>query len=107
MIITWWRMKRNISNVRPTPQRTCAACRQVKAKREMLRLVRNPGGDVEIDVSGKKEGRGTYLCRDRACWEKALKGKQLEHALKGSITREDLERLYKAGQDLLKELTIG
>jgi predicted RNA-binding protein YlxR (DUF448 family) len=93
--------------VRRVPQRTCAACRQIKAKREMLRLVRTPGGGVEIDVSGKKEGRGTYLCRDRACWEKAQKGKQLEHALKGSINQEDLERLYKVGKDLLKELTSG
>jgi predicted RNA-binding protein YlxR (DUF448 family) len=73
----------------------------------MLRLVRTPGGDVEIDISGKKEGRGTYLCRDRSCWEKALKGKQLEHALKGSISRDDLERLYNAGKDLLKESSSG
>ena len=73
----------------------------------MVRLVRTPGGGVEIDSSGKKEGRGAYLCRDRACWEKALKGKQLEHALKGNINRNDLERLYKDGKDLLKELTSG
>src|SRR4030042_1719542 len=94
---------RNIYSARPSagkaqPQRTCAACRKIKPKREMVRLVRTPRGDVEIDISGKREGRGAYLCRDRACWEKALKGKQLEHALKGSITREDLDRLYKVGQ---------
>jgi len=100
-------MRRNISNARPVPQRTCAACRQVKDKREMVRLVRTPAGAVEIDTSGKKEGRGAYLCHDRACWEKALKGGPLEHALKGKINRNDTERLYKEGQNLLKELTSG
>jgi len=73
----------------------------------MVRLVRTPGGDVAIDTSGKMEGRGAYLCRDWACWEKALKGNQLEHALKGNINRNDIERLYKDGKDLLKELTSG
>ena len=73
----------------------------------MVRLVRTPVGDVEIDTSGKKEGRGAYLCRDWACWEKALKGKQLEHALKGKINQNGLERLSKAGKDLLEESTSG
>ena len=100
-------MRRNIYNARPVPQRTCAACRQVKDKREMVRLVRTPAGAVEIDSSGKKEGRGAYLCRDRACWEKALKGNHLQHALKGNVNRNDLERLYEEGKDLLKELTSG
>jgi len=103
---------KNISSPRtiagkPTPQRSCVACRQTKAKREMVRLLRNSGGEVEIDISGKKEGRGAYLCRDWACWQKALKGKQLEHALKGKINQNDLERLGKDGKDLLKELNIG
>lgn len=62
---------------------------------------------MEIDTSGKKEGRGAYLCRDWACWEKALKGKQLEHALKGKINQNELERLSKAGKDLLEESTSG
>jgi predicted RNA-binding protein YlxR (DUF448 family) len=73
----------------------------------MIRLVRTSVGDVEIDASGKKEGRGAYLCPDRACWEKALKGKQLEHALRGSVTQADLERLFQSGKDLLKELISG
>lgn len=73
----------------------------------MVRLVRTAEGSVEIDISGKKVGRGTYLCRDWACWEKALKGNQLEHVLKGKINRHDLERLDKEGKELLKELTSG
>jgi predicted RNA-binding protein YlxR (DUF448 family) len=92
---------------KPKLQRTCIACRQTKPKREMVRLVRTPAGEVEIDVKGKKEGRGAYLCRDRACWEKALKSKQLEYALKEKITQNDLERLDKAGREILKELASG
>jgi len=73
----------------------------------MIRLVRTSSGNVEIDASGKKEGRGAYLCPDRSCWEKALKGKQLEHALRGKFRQVDLEQLLKSGKDLLKELISG
>jgi len=69
----------------------------------MVRLVRTAEGEVEIDITGKKEGRGAYICRDRACWEKALKSQQLEHALKAKINQENLERLGEDGEKLLKE----
>ena len=78
------------------------ACRQIKTKRELVRLVRTPEGNIEIDSSGKKKGRGTYLCPVWECWEKALKGNQLEHALRGGLTRDNREQLIKHGQDLLK-----
>ncbi|MFH1648011.1 MAG: YlxR family protein [Chloroflexota bacterium] len=94
-------MKRT-SSTRPVPQRTCVACRQTRAKRELVRLVRTHGGDIEIDTSGKKEGRGAYLCPDRGCWEKALRGRQLEHTLRGSLTAADRERIARQGQELLK-----
>lgn len=106
MITPRWKMRKNSSSppaAKPAPQRTCAACRQVKDKKDMVRLVRTPGGTVEIDASGKKEGRGAYLCRDLVCWEKGLKGKQLEHAFKTEINRGNLEELFKNGKDLLKE----
>jgi uncharacterized protein len=98
---------KNYSSPRPAPQRTCTACRQVKDKRAMLRLVRTPAGKLEIDSSGKKEGRGAYLCRDAACWEKALKSNQLEHAFKNKLNQSDLERIYQEAKDLLKESTSG
>lgn len=79
------------------------ACRRIKAKRELVRLVRTRGGDIEIDVTGKKEGRGAYICPDRECWEKALKGKQLEHILRCNITQDNREQLVRSGKDLLKE----
>ncbi len=83
-------------------QRTCVACRQVKAKRELVRLVRTSEGTVEIDSRGKKEGRGAYLCPTWECWNTALKGNQLEHALRSSLTRENREQLGKLGKELLK-----
>ncbi len=99
-------MKKNTLNpkqVKPAPQRTCAACRQVKDKKELVRLVRTPDGKIEIDATGKREGRGAYLCRDLACWDKLAKGKQLEHAFKSVINKVELEQLIINGKDLLKE----
>jgi len=84
------------------PQRTCVACRRVGDKRQLVRVVRNAAGDVEIDTTGKKEGRGAYICPDPACWEKALKGKQLELHLKCRLTREDRQRLVKDSAGLVK-----
>jgi len=87
---------------RPVPQRTCLACRSVKAKRELVRLVRNSEGCIEIDATGKKEGRGAYICPDLACWEKALKGRQLERSLRCSLTPADRAGLMEKAEDLIK-----
>ncbi len=71
------------------PQRTCIACRQVKPKRELLRIVRTPQGRVEIDAVGKKSGRGAYLCANRSCWQTGLKKKRLEQELEVTLVEED------------------
>ena len=71
------------------PQRTCVACRTTDSKRGLVRIVRTASGTVEVDETGKKPGRGAYLCKSRECWDKALKGKILEYALKTAITAED------------------
>lgn len=76
------------------PQRTCVGCLRVRLKRVMVRVVRTPQGEVEVDPTGKKSGRGAYLCRQRSCWETALAKGRLAHALKVAITdeaRADLE----------------
>jgi predicted RNA-binding protein YlxR (DUF448 family) len=106
-MIPSWRTKR-IYKEKPgaakrEPQRTCVACRQVKAKRELVRVVRTPQGDIEIDITGKKEGRGAYICPSQECLEKALKGKQLEHVLKSSLTPANRDNIIKSGKELLKE----
>jgi len=73
------------------PQRTCVACREVIAKRSLIRIVRLPEG-VAIDPTGKLAGRGAYLHDRRSCWERGLKG-ALSHALKIELTDQDRELL--------------
>lgn len=86
------------------PQRTCIACRTVRGKRELVRIVRTTANHVEADATGKKAGRGAYLCRQRECWELVLSGTagevltsrgRLEHALKleTPIDPQDLAHL--------------
>jgi uncharacterized protein len=78
------------------PQRTCISCRTVRGKRELLRIVRTLENHVEADPSGKKSGRGAYLCRVRECWETILSAPgRLENALKLEmpISPDDLAQL--------------
>ena len=84
---------------RHVPQRTCVACRASRPKRELVRIVRTPEGAVMVDDTGRRSGRGAYLCRQRDCWETALDRRQLEHALKVPLTVETQARLreYAAG----------
>ena len=72
-----------------------------------MRLVRTREGNIEIDVSGKKEGRGAYVCPDPECWKKALTGKQLEHTLRCNLTGNNREQVLKNGKNLLKEIAIA
>lgn len=90
-----------------TPQRICLACRQAKPKQELIRLVKTPAGKIEIDVTGKSDGRGAYLCKNPACWEKIVRSNALEHAFRSIMRREDREELTARGQAMLKELDIG
>jgi len=83
-------------------QRTCVACRRISVKGDLVRLVRTAGGDIEVDLSGKKTGRGAYLCPSRECWETALQGNRLEHALRGSLNRDNREQLVENIGDLIK-----
>ena len=75
------------------PQRMCISCRERSAKRILIRIVRTPEGSVDIDPTGKKNGRGAYLCDDPACWRRALSGEALARALKTDLTTESVERL--------------
>ena len=74
---------------RRVPQRTCVACRQVAGKRTLVRIVRTPEGRVEVDPTGKRNGRGAYLHADPACWDLALKRNALQHALKIELSESD------------------
>ena len=88
-------------STRHIPQRTCVACRKVRPKRELIRLVRISNGTVEVDTDERKPGRGAYLCRARECWEIGLKGSRLEHTLRTSLTPDNREQLIRYGKDLL------
>ena len=88
--------------IKHVPQRTCVACRKVKPKRELIRLVRVPDGSVEVDTTGKKAGRGAYLCEVPECWEVGLKGDRLGNVLRVKLTQENRERLIRNGGDLLQ-----
>jgi len=70
------------------PQRTCVACRTGQAKVALVRIVRTPEGEVLVDRTGKRNGRGAYLCPQRQCWEQALAHGQLERALRVTLTSE-------------------
>lgn len=83
------------------PQRTCIACRKVDAKRGLVRLVRLPDEHIAIDATGKRAGRGAYVCRERGCWVTAFKRKAIERALKiAQIAPEDAALLHHYHLDL-------
>ena len=87
------------------PQRTCVACRTVRSRRDLVRVVRTPEGAVILDETGKRSGRGAYLCRQRSCLEIALARQQLERALKATLTAECKSELKKYAAGLPQSLS--
>lgn len=84
------------------PQRQCMGCRERKAKKELIRVVRSPEGQVSLDFHGKKNGRGAYICPQMECLKKAIRSKSLERSLEVPIPEEiyaQLEREMEAGAD--------
>ncbi len=75
------------------PLRVCAGCQEQKNKKEMIRVVRTPEGTVEIDKTGKKSGRGVYICQNLECLEKAYKEHRLERSLKTKVSDDIYESL--------------
>lgn len=77
------------------PMRQCLGCREMKPKRELIRAVRSPEGNISLDFKGKASGRGAYVCPDPQCLKKAIKAKALERALSMQIPPEIYEALEK------------
>ena len=75
--------------------RRCVGCMEQRPKRELIRVVRSPEGEISLDTTGKKSGRGAYLCPDPACLAKARKARRLERALECEIPDEVYERIEK------------
>ena len=82
------------------PMRMCVGCREMKPKRELIRVVRSPEGEVSMDPVGKKPGRGAYVCRNVDCLKRAIKQRQLERQLEVQLTEEVAQAL----QDTLASL---
>ena len=81
--------------VKKTPERKCLGCMQTFPKNELIRVVRTPQGMVELDLTGKKSGRGAYICKDKNCLKKAIKAKRIQNSLKVEIENELYEALMQ------------
>ena len=88
------------------PMRMCVGCREMKEKRELIRIVRSPDGEVALDPTGKKSGRGAYVCRQTECLRRSIRQKQLERQLEITLTPEitetltaEMQRLSTTGSD--------
>lgn len=81
------------TRIRKVPQRMCVGCREMKNKRDLVRVVKTPDGSVLLDTTGKKSGRGAYICPSRECLNLAVKHKSLQKALQQEIPAEVLESI--------------
>ena len=75
------------------PQRTCIGCNEIKPKKELIRIVKNKLGEISVDNTGKKEGRGAYICNNIECLEKAIKTKRLERIFEIKIDDDIYQNL--------------
>ena len=83
-----------MATTRKIPMRMCIGCRERRPKRELIRIVRTPNDDIQLDRTGKLSGRGAYLCADRSeCLKRAVRSKALERALERPVTEEIYEAL--------------
>ena len=86
--------------VRKTPTRRCTGCGEHFPKNTLIRVLRTPEGEVVLDLTGKKSGRGAYICKSTSCFKKARKAKRLESSLECPIPEEVYDRMEE-------ELTVG
>ena len=96
--------KKNLQQ-RHVPQRTCIACRATGNKKEFIRIIRTNEG-VEIDLTGKKSGRGAYLCPFYNCWEVGLKGNRIDHSLHTRLESANRQLLAEYGKSLPKDVRV-
>ena len=84
---------------RRVPMRKCTGCNEMKPKKELVRVVKSPEGEISLDLTGKNNGRGAYVCKDAACLKKAQKAKRIERAFDCAIPDEIFEKME---QELIK-----
>ena len=83
----------NVQKPKKIPERQCLGCNEHKPKKELLRVVRTPDGEILLDFTGKKSGRGAYICRDVTCLKRARKSRRIDRALEVSIPEEVYDRM--------------
>jgi predicted RNA-binding protein YlxR (DUF448 family) len=82
------------------PMRQCVGCGEMKNKKEMLRILKTPEEEILLDVTGKKNGRGAYICRNKECFELARKSRGLERSFKRAVASQIYDNLLKEFDDL-------
>ena len=92
-----------MNTVKKIPMRQCIGCREMKNKKEMLRVIKTPQDTIELDSTGRKNGRGAYLCFSKDCLEAAIKNKGLERSLKVKISADVYEQLKKEFEEIEAE----
>ena len=96
------RKLRQMKTKNKIPMRQCTGCREMKSKKEMIRVLKTTEEEIVLDTTGKKNGRGAYLCFSRDCLEKAVKNHGLERSLKTAVPDEVYERLKKELENIEK-----
>lgn len=89
-----------MATVKKIPQRQCIGCSQMKSKKELIRILKTQDNEIIIDTTGKKNGRGAYICPDAGCLNKARKAKGLERAFKMAIDQSVYDELEKEMSNL-------
>ena len=92
-----------MSSNKKVPMRKCVGCQEMKSKKEMMRVIKTADGEFLLDATGRKNGRGAYLCPDRECLTKAIKNKGLERSFKQSIPEEVYQALEKEMESIGSE----
>lgn len=92
-----------MSTTKKIPMRKCVGCQEMKNKREMIRILKTSENEFVLDATGRKNGRGAYLCFSKDCFEKAVKCKGLERSFKQSIPKEVYDKLEKELDELENE----
>ncbi|MBQ8306592.1 MAG: YlxR family protein [Blautia sp.] len=85
-----------MKTIKKIPMRQCTGCREMKPKKEMLRVIRTSEGSILLDPTGKQNGRGAYVCRSRECLEKAVRNHGLERSFKAPVPTAVYEKLKEA-----------
>ena len=82
-----------MANVKKVPMRKCVGCKEMKSKKELVRVVKNSDGEVSLDLVGKAPGKGAYVCRNSECFRNARKSKGFERALSCMIPQDVFDRM--------------